>query len=591
MELRLSETLSIPLNVVTLTTAVLGIRGTGKTNTAGVLVEEALKHGQRSIIVDPLDVWWGLKSSADGRSPGFDVAIFGGQHADLPLNPDQGALLADLIVENPITAVLSLAHLRKGQQVRFIADFAERLYLRKGEPQHRDRLMVVIDEASSFVPQQFQGDQARTVGAIEDLVRRGRSRGLGVVLIDQRAASVNKNVLTQLELLIAHRQVSPQDRAAIKSWVEASDDSAATKDLVATIASIGKDRVGEAWVWSPLLDIFQRAQIRKRETFDSSRTPGPGEAPAVPSKLAQLDLQALREAIAVATRIAQLESAAKREAFAAERREAELDDDSAALQNRILDLEKQSEAAFRAGILHALRQFDFRVEQMRADVGNWLQSEGMTMPTTVVEHLDAHSIEPAPATRKVEPAKPPRENKPSPGANISRPDPHENIRPLEISGPQLRILATLASFHAIGVTSLSKGNAAVFSDQSPKSSGYRANLSALNSKRLIRYAGEGVEATAEGLSVVGDQPDPATRSDLHRAWFAKLSNPQASMLRLLIDCHPKGLHREVLASQSNQSPKSSGFRANLSKLSGLGLIRYDGQNVVATNLLFPAGLN
>lgn len=578
-QLHLSAELALPLDVVTLTTAILGIRGTGKTNTAGVLVEEALKHGQRSIIVDPLDVWWGLKSSADGRSAGFDVAIFGGQHADLPLHHDQGALLADLIVEHPITAVLSLAHLRKGQQVRFIADFAERLYLRKGEPKHRDRLMVVIDEASSFVPQQFQGEQARTVGAIEDLVRRGRSRGLGVVLIDQRAASVNKNVLTQLELLIAHRQVSPQDRAAIKSWVEASDDSAATKELVATIASIGKDSVGEAWVWSPLLDIFRRVQIRRRETFDSSQTPGPGEAPAVPAKLAVLDLAALREALdAVAT------ESQPPDPQAIQKRLADLEAAEIDAGLTIAGLEKRIEEAFRAGVLHALRQFNFRAEQMLADVGHWLRSEGVTMPNTIGEHLEAHSIEPAPTARDTAHATAPR-------TNNSRPTQSASDRSIEgLSGPQSRILAALASFHSIGVTSLSKGNAAVFADQSPKSSGYRANLSALSAKGLIRYTGEGVEATPEGLAMVGPQTAPATLADLHRAWFAKLSTPQGSMLRLLTAEHPKGILREVLARETSQSPKSSGFRANLSKLSGLGLIRYDGQNVVATSLLFPNGL-
>lgn len=80
-QLELSPDLSLPLDVVTYTTAVLGIRGTGKTNTATVLVEEALKLGQRSIVIDPLDVWWGIKSSADGTKPGFPVVVFGGERS------------------------------------------------------------------------------------------------------------------------------------------------------------------------------------------------------------------------------------------------------------------------------------------------------------------------------------------------------------------------------------------------------------------------------------------------------------------------------------------------------------------------------
>jgi len=48
----------------------------------------------------------------------------------------------------------------------------------------------------------------------------GRNRGIGVTLINQRAATINKDVLTQLDTLLAFRNVAPQDRKALKEWVE-----------------------------------------------------------------------------------------------------------------------------------------------------------------------------------------------------------------------------------------------------------------------------------------------------------------------------------------------------------------------------------
>ncbi|MDZ7735872.1 MAG: hypothetical protein U5P41_07080 [Gammaproteobacteria bacterium] len=54
---------------------------------------------------------------------------------------------------------------------------------------------MVLDEAEEFAPQKPQRDEARMLGAMETLVKRGRSRGVGVTLITQRTASLNKNVI------------------------------------------------------------------------------------------------------------------------------------------------------------------------------------------------------------------------------------------------------------------------------------------------------------------------------------------------------------------------------------------------------------
>ena len=77
------------------------------------------------IVIDPLDVWWGLKSSPDGRSEGYPVTGLGGLHADLPLGEGDGRAVADFPVENPVPALLALRLLGKSAQRRLVADFAE----------------------------------------------------------------------------------------------------------------------------------------------------------------------------------------------------------------------------------------------------------------------------------------------------------------------------------------------------------------------------------------------------------------------------------------------------------------------------------
>ncbi len=84
-KLKLSQDLELPEEAVTETFAILGKRGVGKTTTARVLTEELLEVGLPVLILDPTGVWWGLRTSADGRRDGYPVVIFGGDHADVPL--------------------------------------------------------------------------------------------------------------------------------------------------------------------------------------------------------------------------------------------------------------------------------------------------------------------------------------------------------------------------------------------------------------------------------------------------------------------------------------------------------------------------
>jgi hypothetical protein len=182
---------------------------------------------------------------------------------------------------------LDLSHCRKSEQTRFMTDFAERLYHKNREPLH-----LVLDEAGAFAPQRPLKGQERLLGAVEDLVRRGRARGLGVTLVTQRAAVLNKDVLTQAEVLVALRTIAPQDREAIDAWVRVHGTPQEREELTASLPSLP---IGTAWFWSPgWLDVFTRVRSRRRETFDSSATPTVGALRQEPRTLAAVDLDHLR---------------------------------------------------------------------------------------------------------------------------------------------------------------------------------------------------------------------------------------------------------------------------------------------------------
>ena len=81
-KLRIADSFTLPADFASMTSATLGIRGSGKTTTAAVAFEELLSINYQVIAIDPTDVWHGLKSSADGKRPGFPIVVLGGPHGD-----------------------------------------------------------------------------------------------------------------------------------------------------------------------------------------------------------------------------------------------------------------------------------------------------------------------------------------------------------------------------------------------------------------------------------------------------------------------------------------------------------------------------
>jgi uncharacterized protein len=96
--LQIAKDLSLPTKAITQTFSILAKRGAGKTYTAAVMVEEMLKAGLQVVVVDPVGVWWGLRSSADGQHAGLPMVIMGGEHGDVPLEVGVGESIADVVV-------------------------------------------------------------------------------------------------------------------------------------------------------------------------------------------------------------------------------------------------------------------------------------------------------------------------------------------------------------------------------------------------------------------------------------------------------------------------------------------------------------
>lgn len=299
MQLSMASNLELPPDTVTQTLAILAKRRAGKSYCARRLTEQLLEAGQQVVIADPKGDWFGIRSSANGRSPGLSVVILGGEHGDIPLEAGGGEIAARLVVEERISVLLDLSLFRKHEVATFMTAFMENLYRLKAREQYRTPLMFVIDEADAIAPQRPQKGEERMLGAAEDIVRRGGQRGIGCTLITQRSAVLNKNVLTQAQALICLRTIAPQDLSAIQAWIEVHGTQEEGRRLLDSLPSLP---VGDAWVWSPGwptdAGIFQRVHILPIATFDSGATPKSGEKRQELKHLADIDLEAVTKQMA-----------------------------------------------------------------------------------------------------------------------------------------------------------------------------------------------------------------------------------------------------------------------------------------------------
>jgi ribosome-binding protein aMBF1 (putative translation factor) len=262
--------------------AILGKKGRGKTFAAKGIVERLLQMQRRVVVLDPLSVWWGLKSGADGKSPGFPIPVFGGPHADIPLHDAAGPIIGELIVSSGISAILDMGQMRKAEQARLVADLLDYLLTH-----NRDALWLVLEEADAFAPQQPMGDLTRVLGEVDRVARRGRTFGFRLISITQRPAKLHKDVLTQLSTLVALGVTSPQDREAIKAWVDGNADRGHDRKVYESLAALP---AGEGWIWAPDHNLLKHVRFPAIHTLDTSKTPKAGDARITAPVLASADV-------------------------------------------------------------------------------------------------------------------------------------------------------------------------------------------------------------------------------------------------------------------------------------------------------------
>ncbi|HEX4432824.1 MAG TPA: hypothetical protein VHZ96_26360 [Frankiaceae bacterium] len=585
MTLHVSEELDLPLEFATEAWAVLARRGAGKSNALIVIAEELHANGLPFVHIDPKGDSWGIRSNGDGTGPGLAVPVFGGRHGDVPLESTAGALIADLVLGDQasyLSCVLDVSSFSKGEAKRFLHDFGDRLFRQKDES---GVLTLLFEEAHEYLPQRVGRDEAQLVNVYQRIVKQGRQRGLGCGMATQRSAALNKDVLTQVGALIPMWIMSPQDRSAIKDWVEVGGEA---PELIGSLHSL---KPGEAWIWWPeRYDRQQRITFRRRWTFDSGATPKPGQRRAEPRILADVDLAAVKEAMA--------DTIEKVKA-----------DDPRELRKRIRELERQ--VAERPEPTVEYVEVASLTPEIVAGLRDGLIGAVSDATLQLMKHTREHQtpIGQAASTR-VEAVQrgssAPRRPRSSPGDSTTpgaadagktrqgRPEMRPDVPVGDLTNSSQRVLDAIAWLHEVGFAQPTKIQAGFIA-------GYRVGkqiggrfgnvLGQLRSAGLIDYPSAGAVALTDAGRAVATSPDiEQTTAGLQTAIYARLTESERRVLEGIVADHPNALSKQEAGERGGYTvgPAIGGRFGNiLGRLRTLGLIDYPSPGfVAATDLLF-----
>jgi uncharacterized protein len=530
----MTRSLHIPAAALDQHIAILGKTGSGKTFAAKGIVEDLLDHKRQVCVLDPTAAWWGLRLGADGKSRGYDVVLLGGKHADIPLHEKSGEAVARLVTQQGANVVIDTSGMTVGEYTRWFIAFAGALYTTIERPLH-----LVMDEAHYFMPQGKSPDvdAGRMLHAGNRLMSGGRSLGIRGLVITQRPAKFHKDSLTCVDTLIAMRVLAPQDRQAVKDWIDGAGDPEMGKKVLESLAGLGK---GEGWVWYPEGGFLERVKFPKISTYDSSATPkhGAGSGPAV--KEIKLDevkaamAEAVKEAEAndpkiLKAKIAELQKQINRPVQEAVKLATKTDQET---------INRTVEQAVAKAIAQRDREWASRFREFHLfseRVKSWL-AKAPVAPT--------NGEAGKPTTFIADFITPPAPARPAKHTEATRPA-VQHDRKSENSGDLPRGERAVLNACAQYPDGLRREQLTVLTGY--KRSSRDAYIQRLRERGYVDASGDLIVATDAGVTALGDFEPLPTGEALQEYWLRRLPTGERAILEALIQAYPEPVERERLS--------------------------------------------
>jgi hypothetical protein len=545
-----SPDLKLPIDAATQTFAFIGRKGSGKTYAAGKLVEELIDAKVQCVILDTVGNWYGLRLSADGKKPsGLEIPLLGGLRGDIPLKPEAGHMVADLVTDTGRSIVLDLSQFSFEGRRQFATAFGRQLWQRKKGEAHPTPLHLIIEECQLIVPEHAPKGGEMMLHVYEEIIRLGRNYGIGASMISQRPQSVSKEVLNQAEPLLAFQLVGAHERKAVREWVT---HMGLDINLVDELPSLSP---GYCWFWSPQwLNVLKKVHVGKKRTLDASATPKVGDRrvrsnprpidlkgfqdrmTAVIEEAKASDPKLLRQRVVELTRELQAERGKKPAAAAAVK----------VKEKRVLErvhVLKDGQLKRAESLLHRAIDVIARAHELAAKLKDAAAPIAVAIGQTVAP-INVPAIKPDRATtsrvvatpRPAPPPRPPRRQIVGAG-DVGQTN--GNGSPLP-SGERL-VLRAIAQFDQ----GAEKNQLAVLT-------GYKTRtrndyIKRLRDRGLIEHQGHLLVATEAGVAELGpDFERLPVGSALQQHWRGRLPAGELKILEILVQRHPDAVPREEL---------------------------------------------
>jgi len=234
---------------------VTGKSGSGKSNTASVIIEELLEAAFPVLVCDTDGEYYGLKEEYELLHAGAD------EECDIQVGPEHAEKVAELALEGNVPVILDVSgYLDEEAADELLRETARHLFAK--EKKLKKPFLLVVEEVHEYIPE--GGGMNETGRMLIKVGKRGRKHGLGIVGISQRPADVKKDFITQANWLVWHRLTWDNDTDVVKRIV-GPEFGEAVSDLGA----------GEAFVQTDWTDEdVRRVQFDRKRTFDAGATPG-----------------------------------------------------------------------------------------------------------------------------------------------------------------------------------------------------------------------------------------------------------------------------------------------------------------------------